>query len=406
MYIAILGYGVVGSGAAQVLSMNKDIILKNTGRDKVELKHILDLRKFPGDVNESLVTDSFEKILNDPEVGVVIETMGGLHPAYEFVSSCLKAGKSVVTSNKELVASKGDILMKLAKENSVNFMFEASVGGGIPILRPITECLAADKITEVAGILNGTTNYILTKMFKEGVTFDDALLEAKRLGYAESDPTADVDGLDACRKICILAALCFGKHVYPDSVYTEGIRSITKADVDYAEKMGGVIKLLGTAKLLENGKITVSVSPVFISGSSQLSNVNDVFNAVLVRGNAVGDTVFYGRGAGKLPTASAVINDVISCIRQPRGNALSGWGDAEEGFVIPFEESRGSYFVRACTSKENISKVFGNVKFIECDLAPDDETAFITDELLFGDICKKIDGLGCTVRSKIRITDY
>ena len=244
MDIAVLGYGVVGSGVAEVISLNEQKITGKIG-EKMNVKYILDLRKFPGDKNKDKIIDDFNIILNDGDVKIVAEAMGGLHPAFEFVSFCLKAGKSVVTSNKELVAEKGDILLELAKENNVNFMFEASVGGGIPVLRPIIQCLAANEITEVAGILNGTTNFILSKMIFDSMSFDDALKLAQDNGYAEKDPTADIEGFDACRKICILAALCFGNHVYPKSVYTEGITKITLEDVDYARSWGGVIKLLG-----------------------------------------------------------------------------------------------------------------------------------------------------------------
>ena len=262
-------------------------------RQELEIKYILDLKDFPGDPNEKLFIKDFNIILNDPEVKVVVETMGGLHPAYEFVSACLKAGKSVVTSNKELVAAKGCELLGYAAEHNVNFLFEASVGGGIPIIRPISQCLAANEINEFAGILNGTTNFILTRMINDGMAFEDALKLAQDNGYAERDPSADILGFDACRKVCILASLCFGKHVYPDQVHTEGITEITLEDVEYAKDWGGVIKLLGRARKSEDGKhIYAIVSPAFVDHHSQLASVDDVFNAILVRGDAIGDVVF------------------------------------------------------------------------------------------------------------------
>ncbi|MDD6276002.1 MAG: homoserine dehydrogenase, partial [Clostridia bacterium] len=281
MDIAIMGYGVVGSGVAEVIAENNSIVAEKSLQPSMNVKYILDLRDFPGDVNEDKIVKDFNIILNDPDIKIVVETMGGLKPAFDFVSACLKAGKSVVTSNKELVAAKGDILLKTAKENNVNFFFEASVGGGIPIIRPISQCLAANRIDEVAGILNGTTNFILTMMIYNSMSFEDALKLAQDNGYAEKDPTADIEGFDACRKICILAALSFGKHVFPESVYTEGITKITLEDVEYARSWGGVIKLLARTKRVGD-KISAMVSPAFIPNTSILSNVNDVFNAVLV----------------------------------------------------------------------------------------------------------------------------
>ncbi|MCL2023370.1 MAG: homoserine dehydrogenase, partial [Oscillospiraceae bacterium] len=307
MNVAVMGYGIVGSGVVELLTRERDSIAKRSLQESLNLKYILEIRHVPdSDPNKPKVIKDFNTILEDQSVKIVVEAMGGLKPAYDFVSACLKAGKSVVTSNKELVAEKGDELLAAAEENKVNFMFEASVGGGTPIIRPISQCFAANALDEIAGILNGTTNYILTQMIGAGLDFDTALKQAQELGYAESDPTADVDGHDACRKICILAALGFGTHVYPKDVRTEGIRTITLADVDYAKAWGGVIKLLARAKRLDNGTICAITSPALVKNESQLAGVNDVFNAVLVRGDAVGEVVFYGRGAGRLPTASAV----------------------------------------------------------------------------------------------------
>lgn len=406
MNVAIMGYGTVGSGVAEVLKKNHEHIVKKSLQESLELKYILDLRDFPGDPNENLVIKDFDTILNDSTVGVVVETMGGLHPAFEFVSACLKAGKSVVTSNKELVAAKGIELLSLAKENNANFLFEASVGGGIPIIRPIIQCLSANEIEEVAGILNGTTNYILTKMFMQGTAYEEALADAQRLGYAERDPSADVDGIDACRKICILADLCFGREVRPDSFHVEGIRDITSADVGYARAWGGVIKLIASAKS-ENGgnNISLRVSPAFISGDSQLACVNDVFNAILVRGNALGDAVFYGRGAGKLPTASAVVADVIDCARHAGRRKPFGWSEAPEGFVLPDGEFTSRFFARIACDKDGVLSVFPDAEFITFEGAPADETAFITPVMKKKELDEKLaafDG----VRAVIRVTDY
>lgn len=354
MYIAVMGYGVVGGGVAEVIRKNSETIKAKNNGEEIEIKYILDLRSFPGDINESKIVSDFNIILNDPDVKVVVETMGGLHPAYEFVSACLKAGKSVCTSNKELVAVKGDELLGLAKENNANFMFEASVGGGIPIIRPLIEDLTANEITEVAGILNGTTNFILTKMIEDGMAFDDALKMAQQLGYAEKDPTADVDGLDACRKICILADLCFGHHILPDSVETEGIRNVTLDDVKAAEKFGGVIKLIARTKKTDEGKVILTVAPTIVRSGSQLGVIRDVFNGVLIRGNAVTDLVFYGRGAGKVPTASAVVADVIDCALHLENRKPFGWGAAEENQVASASEDVSSFLVR-CSALDTIT---------------------------------------------------
>ncbi len=407
-----MGYGVVGSGVAEVLAMNHASIVRSSMQDSVELKYILDLRSFPGDPNEKLVTKDFSAILNDESVKVVVETMGGLHPAYEYVLDCLKAGKSVVTSNKELVAEKGYELLKTAEENNVNFLFEASVGGGIPVIRPISQCLAANEITEVAGILNGTTNFILTMMIKEGMSFEDALLLAQKNGYAERDPSADIHGFDACRKISILAALCFGRHIYPKEVYTEGISKITLADVDYAGTWGGVIKLIARAKKLENGKITAIVSPAFVKSESQLAGVDDVFNAVLVRGNAVGDVLFYGRGAGKLPTASAVMADVIDCCRHLKQRKLFGWENGEEGGVSSYLDIETALYIRAeaddtAAALTKAGECFGEITVLSRKDAPANEIAFVTGTDTEGALRKKLEALsGIQVQSVIRITDY
>ena len=411
MYVAVMGYGTVGSGVVEVFNKNHDSIVRRSTRDSLDLKYILDLRDFPGDPNADKFIKDFNIILNDEDVKIVVETMGGLHPAFEFVSSLLKAGKSVVTSNKELVAAKGYELLTLAEENNVNFLFEASVGGGIPIIRPITQCLAANEIDEIAGILNGTTNFILTMMIEKNMTFADALKLAQDNGYAEKDPTADIEGHDACRKICILASLCFGKHVYPDAVYTEGITKITLEDVAYVQNYGGVIKLLGRAKRMENGKISALVSPAVVMHGSQLASVTDVFNAILVRGDAIGDVVFYGKGAGKLPTASAVVADVIDCAKHADRKKAFGWGASEENYVVDYKTLKTALYVRAEVSDKTaalaeIEAQLGKVKVLAREDAPENELAFVTGTDTEQALTEKLEKTGISVLSCIRVTDY
>lgn len=407
-----MGYGTVGSGVAEVIANNHESIVKKSSQPELEVKYILDLRDFPGDVNENKMIKDFNIILNDPEIAVVVETMGGLHPAYEFVSSCLSAGKSVVTSNKELVAAKGDELLKIAKDKNVNFLFEASVGGGIPIIRPISQCLAANRIDEIAGILNGTTNFILTMMIDKNMSFEDALKLAQDNGYAEKDPTADVEGHDACRKICILAALCFGKHVYPKDVYTEGITKITLTDVEYVRSWGGVIKLIARASRVGEDKISAIVSPALVKNSSQLAGVNDVFNAILVRGDATGDVVFYGKGAGKLPTASAVVADVLDCARHMTERKDFGWESGTDNYVVDYTELETALYVRAQTSdkeksEKDILSVFGKAEILERANAPENEIAFVTPWASEKELEAKLKTVSSlNVLSKIRVVDY
>ena len=408
--VAIMGHGVVGSGVAEVLIKNANTISKKAKND-INIKYILDLRDFPElSYSEKFIKD-FNIILNDPEVKVVAEVMGGLHPAYEFTKSCLEAGKSVVTSNKELVAQKGDELLHIAEKNNVNYLFEASVGGGIPVLRPIAQCLTANDLYEVQGILNGTTNYIMTKMVNEGVSFEEALKEAQRLGYAEKDPTADVEGHDACRKICILAALAFGKHVYPESVYTEGITKITSSDISYAEFANCVIKLIGRARLTEDGKCSVTVYPAFVSKKNQLSHVEDVFNAVTVRGDAVGDVMFYGRGAGKLPTASAVVADIIDCVKHLKSRKYLSWNVAEDGYVTDYRDATVRLYVRvkANDSRDALMaqtrELFGDVQMLGRQGEPDDELAFITPYASEKTVIGQLEKLNGTVLGKLRLLD-
>lgn len=340
--VAVLGYGVVGSGVVELLDKNNRLFAQKLNQP-VECKYILDIRDFPGDKYEDKHIKDFNIILNDPEVSVVVETIGGVKIAYEFTKKALAAGKNVVTSNKELVAAKAPELLALAKAHNVCYLFEASVGGGIPIINPLYHCLAANEIHKVVGILNGTTNYILTKMIREGMAFDAALKQAQQLGYAEQNPAADIEGKDTCRKICILASLAFGRHIYPESVKTVGITSLTLEDIAKAGSMGRVIKLLGSAERLENGDVEIFVSPCAIPKDHPLANIEDVFNGITVTGDAIGDCTFYGRGAGKFPTASAVGADIIDCIKgTERSNIM--WVDSDNStFVKSFDKLKLEY---------------------------------------------------------------
>jgi homoserine dehydrogenase len=380
-------------------------------QDSLEVKYILDIRDFAENPFADKMIKDFNIILNDPEVEIVVETMGGVTFAYDFVKKCLLAGKSVVTSNKELVAQHGYELLTIAEEKNVNFLFEASVGGGIPIIRPITQCLAANEIDEIAGILNGTTNYILTKMITEKQSFDEALAKAQELGYAEKDPTADVDGHDACRKICILSALSFGKHVYPESVHTEGIRNIKLSDVAYAASWGGVIKLIANAKKLDNGQVNVTVAPRFVANHSQLSSVDDVFNAVLIKGDATGDVVFYGKGAGKMPTASAVVADVIDAAKHTQKKKNFGWADAEENYVADYLEAETALYVRGTTDNKDavikaLNDKIGAVRVLTREGAPENEIAFVTNPAPEGTLRNGIESAdGLNVESIIRVAN-
>ena len=343
--VAIMGHGVVGSGVAEILIYHGDRMEKSV-KTPVNVKYILDLREFNSLPYRNKFVKDFNIILQDEEIKVVAEVMGGIHPAYEFVKSCLLAGKSVVTSNKELVAAKGAELIRIAKEQNTNFLFEASVGGGIPVLRPMVQCLAANEITEISGILNGTTNYILNKMIVDNMDFNAALTKKKKKGYAEKDPTADIEGHDACRKICILAALGFGKHVYPEQVETHGITGITLEDIEAADAFGCVIKLIGHAKKLQNGKITATVRPTLVSRDHILSGVSGVFNAILVTGDQTGDVMFYGKGAGKEPTASAVVADMLDCIKHLNARKYLDWEDGFQDYVDNRNEEPQRFFVR------------------------------------------------------------
>ena len=407
--IAILGHGVVGSGVAEVLHRNGQSIAHKAG-DSIAIKRILDLRAFPDLPYADRFTTSFDDIASDGDIRIVVETMGGLHPAYEYVKACLLAGKSVVTSNKELVAAKGDELLAIARENNLNFLFEASVGGGIPILRPLDQCLAANEVTEIAGILNGTTNFMLTRMVQDGMEFDEALSLAQSLGYAERNPSADVDGHDACRKICILASLAFGKHVYPEQVYTEGIGAITLTDVQYAAACGHVIKLIGRV-VRRDGKIHCLVSPMLVPDSSLLSDVNDVFNAIMVRGDAIGDVVFYGRGAGKLPTASAVVADVIDEVKHLKARKYLCWEPAVPDYLLKHGDYETAALVQFETDdpaalRGELAAQLGEMREVTYDDAPADRVAVLMPSMTEQALTQALDAIshGKAV-SRIRVAD-
>ena len=352
--IAIFGLGVVGGGTAEVLTQNEQLISERVG-DKINIKYILDLRDFPGHPLADRVVHDIDIILSDPEVKICAELMGGSHPAFEFSERALKAGKSVVTSNKEVVANFGPELLRIAAENNVRYLFEASVGGGIPVIHPIGSCLTANDITEVDGILNGTTNYILTKMISEGSDFESALAEAQQKGYAERNPAADVDGIDTCRKISILSAIAFGKLVPPEKISTEGIRAVNLVDVANAASIGCAIKLIGKAVRVD-GKICACVSPTLVSRSNPLANISDVYNGILVNGNAIGDVMFYGRGAGKLPTASAVVSDIIDIatyLDHPVHN-FHVWERLTDDEILPADELESRFYLRFKSKPENL----------------------------------------------------
>lgn len=394
--VAVMGYGTVGSGVVEVIEKNKEEINKKSN-EALNIKYILDLRDFPGDPYEDKIVHDVEVILNDPEVQIICETMGGLKPAYEFTKRALMSGKSVCTSNKELVATHGPELIQIAHEHTCNYLFEASVGGGIPIIRPLNYSLTAEKIDAISGILNGTTNYILTKMEREGAAFEEVLKEAQEKGYAERNPEADIEGYDACRKIAILSSLMCGKNVRYQDIYTEGITKITADDFKYAKVMDCTIKLLGIAKE-ENGGLYAMVSPFLISKSHPLSMVNDVFNAVCVHGNMLGDSMYYGRGAGKLPTASAVVSDVVDCARHI-GKIITCFWDAEDVKLTNVDEVERAFFVRVEKAKEQEAKeTFGDVKEITAGV--DGEFAFVTGRMSEKEFNEKAEKVG--VISRIR----
>lgn len=352
MKIGIMGFGVVGSGVGEIITSSADSLKRRSG-EEIEIARILDLRDFP-DSSFQCFTKDFNDLLNDDEIGVVVEVMGGTKPAYEFTKQLLLAGKHVVTSNKELVAKHGTELLQIAADKNVNYLFEASVGGGIPIIRPLYSSLSANELTEIIGILNGTTNYILTQMIKEGAAFPDALKGAQENGYAEKDPTADVEGFDTCRKIAILASLAFGKFVDSESIPTEGITNITLEDVAYAEAFGGVIKLLGLTTREEDG-IYARVCPAILKKEHPLAGIDDVFNGIMVKGDAIGDVMFYGRGAGSLPTASAVVSDVIDIVKHKDKHIRLGWTAGQPGYLKDGAKQRFRFYVRLSGNPESSS---------------------------------------------------
>lgn len=355
--VAVLGYGTVGSGVVEVIEKNKELLNKRAG-EELSVKYILDLRDFPGDPYEAKVVHDFKQIVEDEEVQIICETMGGVGAAYEFTKQALSAGKSVCTSNKELVAAHGPELISMARANNCNYLFEASVGGGIPIIRPINSALTAERIEAITGILNGTTNYILSKMENEGADFDTVLKKAQEKGYAERNPEADVEGYDACRKIAILSSLMTGKNVDYNKIYTEGITQITSRDFDYAKQMKMSIKLLAQSREMGD-KTLAMVSPCLISNEHPLHMVSGVFNAVFVKGNMLGDSMYYGRGAGKLPTASAVVGDVVDCARH-LGKSITCFWEAEEAELISIEDVERKFFFRVNAGAEDkVKALFG-----------------------------------------------
>lgn len=393
--VAIMGYGTIGSGVAEILETNKEIIAKNVGQE-VALKYVLDLRDFPGSPVEDKVVHDFSIIEKDPEVQIVVETMGGLNPSYPFVKACLLAGKHVATSNKALVAAYGTELLQIAREKEVNFFFEASVGGGIPIIRPLYRCLMGEKILNITGILNGTTNFILTKMDKEGWAFDAALKEAQRLGYAERNPEADVEGHDTCRKIAILTAMATGKEVNYEDIYTEGIAGISDVDFRYADKMGMSVKLFGSSSMGEDNLVKAYVAPIMIDRNHPLYMVSDVYNGIMVTGNMLGETMYYGSGAGKLPTASAVAADIIDAAKHVNRNVPMGW-NSERQAIAPMEANEFRYFIRmAGQPEERLGSLMELDPEEAVTLEGMDEFAVVTRPMLeadFKELTAGLDGL-------------
>lgn len=396
MKIAVMGYGTIGTGVVEVLEVNKDLITERAG-EPVEVKYILDLRDFPGDPYEQCIVHDYKTIVNDPEIGLVVEAMGGVEPAYTFVKEMLLAGKQVTTSNKNLVAEKGAELIAIARERNLNFMFGASVGGGIPIIRPLNTCLTADEIEEITGILNGTTNYMLTRMANEGVSFEAVLKDAQAKGYAEADPTADVEGIDPCRKIAILTSLVCHKQVNYEDIYTEGITKITSEDFAYANAMGRSIKLLASSKKAGD-KYACMVAPFMLSKSHPLCNVNDVFNSVFVHGNMLGDAMFYGSGAGKLPTASAVVADIVDMVKHQGTNIFIDWTQ-EKMNLVDYKETVNSFFVRTTSTKSDVEAAFGEVEYLEGVVAG--EIGFVTKGMTEAEFAERSQKVQCVSRIRL-----
>lgn len=396
MKIAVMGYGTIGSGVVEVLKINQEKIKRRAG-EPVEVKYVLDLRDFPGDPIQDKIVRDYKIIAEDPEVGVVVETMGGVEPAYTFVKAMLEAGKQVATSNKNLVAAKGAELIAIAREHNVNFQFEASVGGGIPIIRPLNKCLTADEIEEITGILNGTTNYMLTKMTDEGADFDDVLRSAQEKGYAEKDPTADIEGHDPSRKIAILTSLVCGSQIDFEDIHCEGITKITATDIKYAKAMNRSIKLLASSKKVGD-RYTCMVAPFMLPASHPLCGVNDVFNGIFVHGNVLGDAMFYGSGAGKLPTASAVVADVVDMVKHQHTNIFIDWSK-EKMELLDYKESQNTFFVRTTSDKENIEAVFGNVAYVNSEV--EGETAFTTELMAEAEFEEKAEKIALVNRIRL-----
>ncbi|MCL2078581.1 MAG: homoserine dehydrogenase [Oscillospiraceae bacterium] len=406
--IAVLGYGTVGSGVVSLLDKNAASISGKIGQD-IKVKYILDIRDFGGDPFGSLFVKTFDTIVNDPQIAIVVEAIGGTGAALEYTRRSLEAGKSVITSNKELVAEHGSDLIKLAMSKEVNYLFEASVGGGIPLIRPLAECLSANIISEIYGILNGTTNYILTSMKKDNASFDDALFKAQQEGYAESDPTADIEGHDTCRKICILASLAFGRHIYPNEAPTTGISNVSISDMLYAKSLGYEIKLLGRAKAVGD-KVAVYVAPHLISTLHTLSGINYVMNGVMIRGNAVGSVLLCGPGAGKMPTASAVAGDIMNAAKHLKARKWIGWSDADKGFAADPELLDSAWYIRTDAPRDKIERVFGSVIFANDGLSDADrisnaknaENTFITS-VINGSKVDELLSHGIFAKSKFRV---
>ncbi|MBQ8116792.1 MAG: homoserine dehydrogenase [Lachnospiraceae bacterium] len=399
--VAVLGYGTVGSGVVEVIDKNKEIVSGNVGQE-LDVKYILDLRDFPDDPYGDKVIHDIDTILNDNEVSIVCEVMGGVGAAYQFTKAALQKGKSVCTSNKELVAKHGPELLQLAKENNCSYLFEASVGGGIPIIRPLNDCLTAERIENITGILNGTTNYILTKMEREGADFATVLKEAQEKGYAERNPEADVEGHDACRKIAILSSLMTGKTVDSEKIYTEGITKVTADDFVYAKATGRTIKLLAKSDAIGEGEVLAMVAPFMVDKDHPLAMVNDVFNAVFVRGNMLGDSMYYGRGAGKLPTASAVVGDVVECARNLGKNIPCRWS-AEDAILADMADTEDAYYVRVkADRKAEAQKVFGDSRLVEI-AGRDKDFAVLTNPMKEKEFAAKCGSLKDAVLSRIRL---
>ena len=391
---AVMGFGTVGAGVAEILQKNSALLEERLG-EPIDLKYILDIRDFPDSPFSNRVVHDFETIVKDEEVDVVVETIGGAKVAYDYTKRALLAGKHVVTSNKELVATHGCELLKIAEEKNVNYLFEAAVGGGIPVLRPLHQCLAANEIEEVFGILNGTTNYILTRMVRAGVTFEAALREAQSLGYAEQDPTADVEGHDACRKICILAYLAFGREILPEDVPTEGISGVTLRDVELVEKAGWRVKLLGRALRQEDGRVSAYVAPHLVRAEHPIAGVEDVFNAIMVRGNAVGEVMFYGPGAGSLPTASAVVADVLDAAQHQEKRKKIGWTERKAEQIAPWDALSARQYFRVKDGLHQVDEVFPGSEILSHQ---EHEIAFITPCMSCGELNRRAKSLQLCAR--------